>query len=692
MLPVANKGALNGGRTTAPSVFLAGPGVFLCSFLVYLFTTCPTVYLGDSGEFIASAFCLGNPHNSGYPLYALMGKLFCLIPLGTVAFRLNLMSAVFGALTAYLTYHLVVQLTRSRIAGWTAGLLLAFSATLWSQTTCAEVYTLHAFFVALILVLLFRWHDNQGLGRLLVFAFVVGLSFTNHMQTAMLAPAVFLFIVWSNRKILFDLRHCLLLAFFFILGLSVYLYLPIRTEAGAAIHWGDPNTLSRFFHHVGAGDHRHAYVFTKSWNAYVSRTLEVLADTWRQYSFFWLLALLGWYQQKGLKWKLFWFLLFLFDLIYSVFLNIVSLEITAFQIPSAIFGAVLIGLGLHAVLRWSPASDHARPSWRRWLQTAALCVPVLPLSMNLYQNDQHANYTAYEFGTNVLRSAPAHATLLVEGDNIVFPVAYLSLVENARPDLALYDRHNLFFKMPFLYREGPTFYGKWEELRRIIEDELVTSRNDVFIAVFNEKGLSDRGFDLIPHGVISRAVPSEKFESVFEETTNPWPYYAAESFDGTFYRDYMNRTVTGYYFFKMARDLIFRSQDALAAGIMQKASSVAYNDHTLHGDIAAFYIDIGMLDEAGKALDVFSKNTTDRARLHNMWGYYYSKTGDVDSAIARFHKALDAKPSLYDAHRNLGLMFLEKGELDRAREAFEQSLSLNPKQPNLISFMKERGL
>ena len=218
MLPAANGHFHNTSRATGPFFFLLGPGVFLCSFLVYLLTTSPTVYLGDSGEFIASAFCLGNPHNSGYPLYALIGKVFCLLPLGTVAFRLNVMSAIFGALTAYLTYNAVSRLTQSRIIGCNAGLLLAFSPTLWSQTTCAEVYTLHAFFVALILTLLFWWYQNKGLDRLLVVAFVAGLSFTNHMQTVMLAPAVAMFIVWSDRRVLLDLRHCLLLAFFFILA------------------------------------------------------------------------------------------------------------------------------------------------------------------------------------------------------------------------------------------------------------------------------------------------------------------------------------------------------------------------------------------------------------------------------------------------------------------------------------------
>jgi len=488
-----------------------------------------------------------------------------------------------------------------------------------------------------------------------------------------------------------NLRHLLLLAFFFILGLSVYLYLPIRTEAGAAIHWGDPNTLSRFMHHVGAGDHRHAYVLNKSWDLYITRFLGVLKETYGQYHVFWLLAFWGWLTQQGLKWKAFWGILFFCDCIYTVFLNIISTEITAFQIPSSVFGAILIGLGLGQLLQWISRGTGKGAIGMRCARIAAFCFPAVLLATNLYQNDQHENYTAYEFGTNVLRSAWDQGTLLMEGDNLVFPITYLALVENARPDLALYDRHNLFFKMPFLYREGPTFTGKWEELRRIIEDELVESGGHVYIATFNEKVISDRGFDLIPHGLVSRAIPSEKYESALREAINPWPSYMTESFNSTFWRDYMTRTVTGYFFFKMARDLILRNQEGLGASLMKKASSIAYNDRTLHGDIASFYVDMGMLDEAKEALGLFSKYTNKHGLLHNMWGYYYAKAGNVDKAIVSFEKSVHADPSLFDASRNLGLMYLEKGAPDLARQAFEKSLLANPKQPNLIRLMQSKG-
>lgn len=662
------------------------------SFLVYLLTTCPTVYLGDSGEFIASAFCLGNPHNSGYPLYVLIGKMFSMIPLSSVAFRLNLMSACFGSLAVWLTYRIIVRFTRSFASALSAALLLAFSATLWSQTTCAEVYAFHAFFVALIITLLFWWHETMSLDRLLVFAFVVGLSFGNHIQTVMLAPAVFTFIIWSNRRVLANVKNFFLLTFFFALSLSVYLYLPIRTEAGAAIHWGDPDTIGRFLHHVTASAHRHGYVLTKSWGTYGSRLVGALGEMFSQYYLFLVFAAIGWIREKDIRCKIFWVLIVLFDTTYTVFLNTISLEITAFQIPSSIVLAILIGKGLAYILEYCFTSPLLNRICQRCLKPAFVCFPVVLLTTNLYQNDQHTNYTAYEYGIDVMRSIPNGETLILGGDNTVFPVAYLRLTENARTDVDIYDRYNLIFKMPFLYKDRPTFVGKWEDLRRIIESELVKTRKYVYIAMFNEKAFSEQGFNLIPHGLTYRAVPTDKFESALREKTSPWSYYMAESVNSPFYRDYMNRSVTGYFFLKMGRNLILMGKQSLGMKMLKRASSVAYNDHSIHIDLAVFYTDMAMYEEALMELQISSRYATDFAMLHNTWGYYYSKIGNPLKAIEAFEKAIDANPERFNTYNNLGLMYLEVGRLGEAREVFRKSLSLNPDQPNLVTFMKTRGL
>ncbi|MFH1681306.1 MAG: DUF2723 domain-containing protein [Candidatus Eisenbacteria bacterium] len=67
-------------------------------FLVpYLATLCPGAYLGDSGELISAAALLDIAHPPGYPLYALIARLFSLVGFGSVAARVNAFSACAGA-------------------------------------------------------------------------------------------------------------------------------------------------------------------------------------------------------------------------------------------------------------------------------------------------------------------------------------------------------------------------------------------------------------------------------------------------------------------------------------------------------------------------------------------------------------------------------------------------------------------
>jgi hypothetical protein len=87
--------------------------VFLATLAVYVYTLFPTVApYRDSGEMSAVLNSLGVAHPPGYPLYTLAGKIFILlVPFGNAAYRLNVMSAVFSALTAALFAKLLAKLS-----------------------------------------------------------------------------------------------------------------------------------------------------------------------------------------------------------------------------------------------------------------------------------------------------------------------------------------------------------------------------------------------------------------------------------------------------------------------------------------------------------------------------------------------------------------------------------------------------
>src|SRR4030065_1289497 len=107
----------------------------LVAFSVYLRTLAPTVMWYDMGEFATASHVLGIAHTPGYPLYILLGKLFTLIPIGDVAYRVNLMSAVSAALTVVVVYLIIHRLTGSWLASALGSLTVAFSSPPWGRAT-----------------------------------------------------------------------------------------------------------------------------------------------------------------------------------------------------------------------------------------------------------------------------------------------------------------------------------------------------------------------------------------------------------------------------------------------------------------------------------------------------------------------------------------------------------------------------
>ena len=92
--------------------YLCGVLVLFVSFSVYLHTLTPTVGFHDSGELITCAYTLGIAHPPGYPLYTLLGKVFCtLIPIGNIAYRMNMESALFASLAVMMVYFITLKLT-----------------------------------------------------------------------------------------------------------------------------------------------------------------------------------------------------------------------------------------------------------------------------------------------------------------------------------------------------------------------------------------------------------------------------------------------------------------------------------------------------------------------------------------------------------------------------------------------------
>ncbi len=232
--------------------FILIPGVF------YLATISPTIDYRDSPEFVDTAFTLGISHPAGFPTYNLLAKGWTFLPLGSVAFKISLFSSVFACLALACLYGAALRLlgmfypeaggNRMILSAALPVGFLAFCLPFWLQATVAEVYTLHAFFVALIIFLLLLWMDQKDVRLLYAAALVFGLSSGNHATSAFILPSILVLFFCLNREN--SLRHLSVSILFFLVGLSVYLYLPVRSLAEPSIDWGNPETLKSFLYQV----------------------------------------------------------------------------------------------------------------------------------------------------------------------------------------------------------------------------------------------------------------------------------------------------------------------------------------------------------------------------------------------------------------------------------------------------------
>ena len=125
--------------------------LFIASFTLYIRTLAPSLLYGDSAEFQTIAYTLGIGHPTGYPIYVLLAKLFTFLPVGDIAYRVNLFSAFCAALTVVCVYLITRKLGAMPIPAVYGSLALMLTPLFWKHASIAEIYTPSAACLALIL-------------------------------------------------------------------------------------------------------------------------------------------------------------------------------------------------------------------------------------------------------------------------------------------------------------------------------------------------------------------------------------------------------------------------------------------------------------------------------------------------------------------------------------------------------------
>jgi hypothetical protein len=253
-------------RTAAPieaeyrSPYGAAGLAALAVWLLYAFTISPTTWFWDTSEYIATAHILGIPHPPGNPVFVLLARAWDILlapfPIST-AVRINLFSATMSALAHgfwFLLAHRILSFFSNdkwfRIIGASAAVLVSATAfTVWNQSNVNEkVYTVSLFTIALLSWLAFHWRDNLGKGKddnlLILMVFILALSVGNHLMAFLAAPALLVFVLLNDARVLKNWRLYAFGVVAIVIGLSAHMYLPIRAGLQPVINEADPTCPS----------------------------------------------------------------------------------------------------------------------------------------------------------------------------------------------------------------------------------------------------------------------------------------------------------------------------------------------------------------------------------------------------------------------------------------------------------------
>ena len=441
------------------STKLAALLVFVAAFTLYASTLAPTITWAhngtDGGDLITAAATWGVPHPPGYPTYVTLGYLFSKIPIGSVAYRLNLMSALFTAMAAALTTLTICRITTTRAPrfaregiGILAGLTFAASPMTWGQATIAEVHGLNALCVALISFLIapIVFRSEKTSSQYMAFTtFLWGLSAGNLLTIAALAPLMI--VAWRRTifvpqpaSLFLKVRSAALPIIAFLLGLSVYLLIPLRAAAQAPINWGNAVTLDNFWRQVSAQLY-HGYVFALPLGEYPHRLIAFGQLIVAQFG--WIGVLLGAIgvlralnsPNKSWRW------LTLPIALYAIFaFTYNTIDADLYLIPIWMFSAWAIARGVLSIHDW--LSHHtARFTLYSSVVTAGI-VFIIPLNIiitNFAFMDLSHDSSASDFAQQMWSHLPPNAILLTSSDAQTFALWYYRAIDKQRPDVSVVD-------------------------------------------------------------------------------------------------------------------------------------------------------------------------------------------------------------------------------------------------------------
>ncbi|MDO8734260.1 MAG: tetratricopeptide repeat protein, partial [Elusimicrobiota bacterium] len=651
-------------------------------------------------------------------------------PFGNIAYRINLMSAFFGALSCGILYLIVkkiagqnekIQSSSVYLCGFIAALTLAFSKTFWSVSLVAEMYTLNTFFIVLIIYLLFS--DAKASTTLLI-TFLFGLAMGNRIDIVLITPGILYFLVVAG----FNLRNkrnpesssgqalkvATTILLFFILGFSVYLFLPIRSKTQPHLNWNKPDNIQTLVDTITRKTHGKTLdlisarytindVLSSEMKVYLKRTYKLFTYAGIPFMLLGFLYLYG----KNKHFLVSTFLIYFIS--GPVFIAIAKMppnpHALAIMEPHYLISDLILVI-------WFGCGIYYISEKLKKLKVLLLIIPVGLFILNFYSQNMRFNFIAYDFARNVFRSIPKNSIIISREDIQVFSQWYLQFAEKKRSDIIVIAKGLSGSKW---YQEGLKKY-KNTDVISLNNPETFSqfyainkTRNIYFTGDVEDYEMLGGKYFIYPYWLVFNVKEQKTadYKSVDFENI----YIIRNQLKPELYPDFFSQKIVSQYADSLFRcGMFFMREGNIENAIVNFEKSIS-----MKTDTPAAYFNLGWIyfqkNNFGKTEYYYKQSIKfyenmhneaieyksfpevvdsiiyDWAVVHNNLGTIYEKQNKLNEAISEYEKAVRIKPDYADAHYNMAVAYWRQKNWRKVIENLEKVLRINPNHTNTQKYL-----
>ena len=423
----------------------------------------------------------------------------------------------------------------------------------------------------------------------------------------------------------------------FILGLSVYLYLPIRSLANPPIDWGNPETVKNFFDHILRKQYSALSKQPRSFFLFFKQTGNYLFSLSRQFTpYLGIIGLFGlWRSFSRKKTFLLLFSAFFVSSFGSIIILSPELEreslnaVEVFYIPSYLFFSLWLAGGIGYLCEKM-----------KKLKYLFLFLPLLPLVANFHSNDKSRYHFAYNYGINIFRTLHKNAIVFTSSDYQSFPLTYLQIIENKRKDVVICD---IYGDLSYALL-GEDYNHASRKVRQEIQDRLILKmiedENRPVYYLLKRDLSTLPGYEFQPRGITYKLVKKGTKEFYLDY----WQNYNLSGVDNSsIYLDYTTSLIVSAYHYFRAEEYLYQ----------------------------------GRIEEAIREFDKVAKLSHNVKEIYNNLGSALAEKREYILATRQYEKALKIDPHYAMAWINLGNVCKDRGEIRRAITYYKRALKID---------------